>query len=458
MSSFFQKIFSGFSDSDEAPADRSERLEEYEQIFKLAKKKDLSPEKKAELEALYVQLIKKSDNVTSGQLQFLGLAEIKEKMGPQKWPRLQTKVYATAEEVIRKNISISDIHFLFKEDRYVIIFTQSSDEEINRKVGIISDEIMRRLALLDEDELQSLQIQQEITKVDVETFLDNDFHDMLDYVFKQYNPGSTANGNSLTDVPSARLLPEEQISLAYNYLPMWDLDKKTLTTYMCLAQEAGSDKPLFENYKALFQGKSQIEKSTIDLTMLEKIIEELERLEIDERSATLICPVQHETLYNFNSYDEFKSICQTIPNGQRESLIFQITNSGNFSLPAKDPFWFIPLLKDYCGGVFIDIPMRDGITFHGLKNSGAIGMGLQYAEILPNEDENVALLAGFIAQAKYFKMKKTFVHDVPNTNVAGSLAKMGFTYLSGPVVCGHTAQPERYLDRERQILLSKLAK
>jgi hypothetical protein len=457
MTNFFQKILSGLTGSEEAETpETSERLEEYEQIFKLAKKKNLSADKKAELETLYTQLIRKSDNVTSGQLQFLGLAEIKEKMGAR-WPKLQSKVYAAAEEVIQRYVTLSDIYFLFKEDRYVIIFTQSSDEEINRKVAAISDEIMRRFAEFEEEEMQTLQISQEIKKVDVETFLDNEFSDMLDYVFKQYNPGYQPGGLSL-DTPTARTAPKVEISLVYQYLPLWDVDKKSLSTFLCLSQDTEASRPIFEGYKALFQNKTLQEKTAFDIAMLERIVNELEKMEYEEREAVLICPVQHETLYNFSSYDEFKNICQTIPNSQRESLIFLVTNAENFSLPAKDPYWFVPLLKDYCGGVYIDVPMRENMVFSGLKNSGAAGMGVQYTSVMKTEEENLHLLSGFMSQVKYLRMKRTFAWDITNLNSAQSLARMGFSYLGGPAICGHSLQPERYLDNERRIILTNLAK
>ena len=119
--SFFQKLIKPFSNK--AVTGEDSRLEEYEQIFDLARKKYLTPEKKAELESLYAQLLTKSDNVASGQLQFLGLDEIKAKMG-DKWGRLQSLVHKTAEEVINEYVTSHDIYFLYKEDRFVIIFTQ----------------------------------------------------------------------------------------------------------------------------------------------------------------------------------------------------------------------------------------------------------------------------------------------------------------------------------------------
>ena len=456
MANFFKNLFSGFSKpTEEDSLETSERLQEYEQIFKLAKKKNLSDEKKAELEALYVQLMRKSDNVTSGQLQFLGLAEIKERMGPNKWARLQSKVYATAEDVIQRYVTLSDIYFLFKEDRYVIIFTQSTDEEINRKVAAISDEIMRRFAELDDEDLQSLQIQQEIKKIDVETFLDNEFSDMLDYVFKQYNPGYQPGGLS-TDAPSAHLLAKEEVHLSFHYLPLWDVDKKAVTTWFCISQQEGDEKPLFEGYKALFQKKTLQEKAAFDIAMLEKVVIELEKLEYEERKVFLICPVQHETLYNFSTYDEYKNVCQTIPNNQRSRLVFMVTNSENFSLPAKDPFWFIPLLKDYCGGVAVDIPMRENIIYPNLKNMGATGIGVQVLPIFPDEEKNLEILASFNAQARYMKMKKTFALNVETEEMANRLIGMGFTTLGGQAILPPTPEVGMGVDRVKQLSLYNL--
>lgn len=437
--SFFQKItaslFRPFADTPAEGEGTDSRLEEYEQIFALARKKFLTPEKKAELESLYAQLLTKSDNVASGQLQFLGLDKIKEKMG-EKWPRLQSLVHKTAEEVIHKYVTSHDIYFLYKEDRFVIIFTQSTIDEINDKVAMISNEIMQRLADLDEEELKTLEIKQEVKKLEVGSFLDDEFPDMLDYIFRQYNPLDTKPINAI--VPDIQNMP-----LDYAYRPLWHTGKNLLNGFLCLAREQGDERGDFEAYKSLFNGRPLAEKAVLDIRLLEKIIADFEAQHSRNKKLYLLCPVQHETVYNFNSYEEYRTVCQKIPANLRQYLMFFVTNSQNYSMPAKDTYWFIGLLQNYCAGIFVDLPMKETVSFHHLKHSGADAVGVLIKNAAAKESANLDILSGFHTKATNLKIPHSFAFDIQNETIAKSLVGMGFTYLSGPAICDSLPLPDR---------------
>lgn len=418
---------------------RDSRLEEYEQIFDLARKKYLTPEKKAELETLYAQLLTKSDDVASGQLQFLGLDKIKEKMA-DKWPRLQSLVHKTAEEVISKYVTSRDIYFLYKEDRFVIIFTQSTLDEINDKVAMISNEIMLRLAELDEEELKTLEIKQEVKKLEAGSFLDDEFPDMLDYIFKQYNPTDNKPANAV--VKTVQELP-----LTYLYKPIWSVEKNALNMFLCLAQGGHSaNDPAannFADYRALFNSRPLAEKTALDIRILEKVISDYVPENHQGKKMYLLCPVQHETLYNFGSYEEFRTACQNIPASLRQSLVFMVTNSENYSMPVKDTYWFISLLKNFCAGIFIDLPLREHVNFTSVKSSGADGVGFRIDDYEQDEEENMRLIKAFIAKAQAFRFKQNFVLDTPNEAVTRYMVDLGFNYLSGTAIGNNVTLPEK---------------
>ena len=443
--SFFQKFIKPFSGN--ATSGEESRLEEYEQIFDLARKKYLTSEKKAELESLYAQLLTKSDDVASGQLQFLGLDKIKEKMGA-KWPRLQSLVHKTAEEVINQYVTSHDIYFLYKEDRFVIIFTQSTLDEIHDKVAMISNEIMQRLALLDEDELKTLEIRQEVKKLEAGSFLDEEFPDMLDYIFRQYNPMESKPANSvINDVQS--------ITLNYLYKPLWSTEKNAVNSFLCLTRGDGDDTNDYRAYKAIFKNRPLAEKTALDIRVLEKVIADYNPENHQGKKMYLLCPVQHETVYNFGSYEEYRTACQNIPASLRQSLIFLVTNSEHYSMPAKDTYWFISLLKNFCANIFIDLPMKEHINFTSLKNSGADGLGFRLDQFYNDEEESFRLLKAFIAKAQAFKFKNNFILDIPSELITRKLIEMGFNYLSGPVIGGNIAIPEKGIRSPNEDILKK---
>lgn len=441
---FIDKITSAFKGKPE-PADS--RLEEYEQIFEQARKKFMTPEKKAELESLYAQLLTKSDDVASGQLQFLGLDTIKEKMG-DRWPRLQSLVHKTAEEVINANVTMHDIHFLYKEDRFVIIFTKSTIDEINQKVGLISAEIMRRLLELDGEQFKEIQIKQDVKKLEVGTFLDEEFPDMLDYIYQQYNPGPEKAESVAATGPDGKPL------LTYSYLPMWENSKSAITTYMCFAQKPNGPANIVDAYKSLYSGKSLGEKTALDMTILKKAIADFQTMESNGYKLYIICPVQHETLYNFTSYEEYKTLCQNIPASMRQFLIFMVTNSENYSLPVRDTYWFVPLLRNYCVQIFVDIPMQTDKNVQFLRNGKVDGVGFRF-ENDPELDVR-SVLADFNSNIRPLKMDRIFAYEVTTEESAKTLIKMGFEYLGGEAINASVPLPEGTYYNEREQYLSDL--
>jgi hypothetical protein len=440
--------------------------------FHQYKKKKLSNDKQAELEALYYQLLNKSEYITSGKLQFLGLDKIKTKMG-KKWAGLQEIVYETAEEVISKNISTNDIHFLYKEDSYVIIFTKSTMDEINEKVTFIAEEVRRRLFALDEDELKQLEIKQEVTKTETKSFLDNEFPEMLDYIFQQYNPNSGKQNTTKSseigtieigtqrhkqDVAIFKMTSTQKENLEFAYLPTWDVKRSALTTYICVSKNKTESTDGLNAYQLLFHGKSASEKVALDIAVLENIIHETELMERDGRKLVIMCPVHYETLYQFESYEAYKDILQKIKSTQTQFFNLLVMSPENNKLPAKDTFWFIKPLKAYCYNIFALVPAHQDLNYQMIKASGLDALGMRLNNQNSSEAENISQLNNLASKAKYFKIPKIFALDVSSLSVTTSLVCSGYDYLSGLAIHEQVSKPDTVHKYRYEELLSDIIK
>lgn len=431
-----------------------------------SKRSNLSPEKQAALEKLCNQLFKQKELITSGKLQFIGLAKIKRRMGKQ-WAGLSKIVYDTAEEVIDKYMDKGDIFIRYQDDTYIIIFARASLEEGQLKAAMIADEIRRRLFELDEEELRSIEIREAIGEIRTDFLVDKQFPDFLDAlaidlediaVQKEQEAEQKAEQEknfSLSELagvdieasdyrPKTSKPKKEAVlpaGLKFSYLPLWDVRRNALTTYLCLARGSANNSNLFDAYKALYKGQSGENKEALDLNILKTVKTELASMEKDGRKLLIACPVQHETLHSFESYERYKQIIQRIPPAQRQYLVFYVMNM-NDNLPPKNAYWFAAPLRQFCRHVFAEIPLRRDINFNYLRSTGVDVAGVRLDGIMGSEQETINLMMAFCTKAKTLKIPMTFVLGVTSLSLTTSAVCATFDFVGGPAVHDEVERPD----------------
>ncbi len=168
----------------------------------------LSEKKRKELFALCKQLLKNKAVVASGKLQFIGLENVKKRLG-KRWPGLRRVVYEIVDDIIEKHIDDSDIYFLYEEESYLIIFAQKSLEDGKKTVANIVTEVRERLFALDEKELRRLEIQETAGRFDVGSFMDLAFPEMEQDSFS----GAWVYKKQKIDHDDAPITPEDKSQL-----------------------------------------------------------------------------------------------------------------------------------------------------------------------------------------------------------------------------------------------------
>jgi hypothetical protein len=206
-------------------------------VITTPRKTHLSPEKQQKLENLYRQLLSNKELVTSGKIQFIGLEQIKKRMGAS-WAGLNTFVYKITEEIIIKHIDKTDLFLGYKDDVYVVIFTQASTEEAKEKMALITDEIRRRLFTLDEEELKRIEIKKSVKQIKTKSFLEGAFPEIIDtgfsddMLFKQKGQKISELYSEKMDVSAESYKAESSINaqglsaiynLNYIYIPLWEV-------------------------------------------------------------------------------------------------------------------------------------------------------------------------------------------------------------------------------------------
>lgn len=83
-------------------------------------------------------------DVAAGRFSLIGLAQIRQKLGPR-WPQLAQKVHAVAETVINRHLLKGDVFERCSDDSYLVLFARLDKAQADFKCRVISKEIARHL-------------------------------------------------------------------------------------------------------------------------------------------------------------------------------------------------------------------------------------------------------------------------------------------------------------------------
>lgn len=430
----------------------------------------LAPAKQAELDALCKQLFKRKELITSGKLQFIGLAKIKKRMGKQ-WAGLCKIVYDTAEDVIKEFIEKGDVFIRYQDDTYVLIFARASLEEGQLKAQLIAEEIRKRLYSLDEEELRDLEIRKAICEIRTQALIDLDFPDMIDFISNDHVEEPVQEEEPDIEISAVEVETKHarsinmdtdnigpRIKLHYSYIPLWDTQRGALTTYLCLARGSESEVCSFDSHALLYENKDAAQKDFLDHKMLEIVAHELEQMERDGRKLLVVCPVRHETVYHFDRYEKYKQLLSQIPAQRRQFLILLVMDIDKQEKITKDPYWFATPLKQFCRHVFAELPLRRDINFNYLRNSGVDAAGVRLQKDFGPEQQIITIMNSFSAKAKALKIGQTFVLDVSTLSLTTSVVCAGVNYIGGPAIHEAVARPDSVHRYHHEDLLSSFIK
>ncbi len=442
----------------------------------LSRKKNLTPEKQAELDSLFEQLLQKKELIVSGKLQLIGLSKIKSRLG-RRWLSLSKIVYQTIEDVLHEYTDNSDLSIRYREEVYIILFARLPKEEAIEKTRIIANEIRKRLFALDEDELRKMEIYNAVGVIKGELLGDQNISDFLDSYtadfegFKLPLDFDNAEIESPTEPPlSAESIDvaaddyrsgnkmqyaKQDITLAYSYQPLWEVKRNAITTYLCETKDAATQRTLFNAYNSAHDVDA-LHHLSVDIDILKHAIKELESMRAQNRKVLITCPVQYNTLHQFDSYETYKQEMEKIPQELRQYLIFHVVDTDE-NLPIKDTYWFAKPLRQYCRHVFAEAPLRRDINFKFLHNTGIDVAGIRLRnDIAMEEQEIIKLINNFSTRAKSFNIPLVFVLGVRSLSVATSAVCAGFDFIGGPAICGKVDQPDAIQQYNHGNLLNQI--
>src|SRR5690606_33996858 len=147
----------------------------------------------------------------------------------------------------------------YYDSSYIILFAQAGAQEARDKTALMAEEIRKRLFNMEEDELRNIEIARTVAAVRPASLKNSDFLDAFAVDWADTDAADDGaqgvpEGVSLhrlesVDVDTRRhrsvreSVEDVDVSalpdLSYAYLPLWDVRRNALTTYLCLPHGAG---------------------------------------------------------------------------------------------------------------------------------------------------------------------------------------------------------------------------
>jgi len=439
-----------------------------------------SPEKQKKLEALCESLFSQKELIATGKLQLIGLAKIRRKLG-KVWTGLQQIVYTEVEAAISKYMMPKDIFIRYKNDSYVIIFADAGLEEAQIKATLIAEEIKRRLFGHEEEELRKIETEEAVTVARTDKLkAAGSLAETMEIVFRDIEAEKEKPKKALplqegvdfvlpqtveVDPYSDRQKPgtieqekdKSDLSLTFNYVPLWDIKKNLLTTYLCMARKGQDDSSPLDGHENVFLGASPSEKTKSDILVLRIVAKELNAMAQDGRKLFIACPVHYETLSRADGYEKYIQECQKIPAEHKRWLIFLLLDLPAHTHQINIPKFSVPL-RQHCYAIHAQVPLDLKVDFALFRECRFEALGVRLGKTKGNEKQLIEMLNAFTEKAKKSYIKKTFVMDVASLSVATSAVCADYDFLAGPAIHDVVLQPDSIYRFKYESLFTDLLK
>ena len=241
------------------------------------------------------------------------------------------------------------------------------------------------------------------------------------------------------------------------YVPLWDVRKNGLTTYVCLAQSDEESVDAFDSHADLFSGLSVHDTISRDMEVLDLAYKELQKAKPGARKLTIMCPVHYDTLARADSRREYILKCQQIPKKYKEFLIFLLLKLPDDLPPNTIKMFSLPL-KNHCKELFAQVEMDLLLNFSILRECGFDALGVRLKHSGGGERQIISDLETFSENAKKAFVKKILALDVKSFSLTTSAIGADIDYLGGSIIHDVVDRPDSVHRFVHQDLFSELVK
>ena len=425
-----------------------------------------SEEKQNQIQDLCAKLFEQQELITSGRLQLIGLDKVKRRLGKM-WDGLRPIVYQTVEDAAEKFLDPQDLLIRYKDDTFLVVFAQDKGPIAEAKIMLIVDEIRKVLFEHEEEELRNIDVQSVVTDIKPLHFKDKNYtpealNEAVDiasikrkgHIQKKSGVASTAEpkDKKKVELPKAvevqtsysQNTPEQKKSKAIlksAYMPLWDVEKNALTTYIYQPSFA-------KNKDASKMSKDDVAK--LDIATLNEV-----KRQLDNKRLFLVCPVHFDTLSYGPNNEKYRIACQDMDKEQKQLLSFLIVDVPSDIDLRKDDFKSkITPFKNFSSSFWAEWGLRAKKEHFDILRE--IGFSVVAHKLNPHQDEawNINNMSAFVSMAQTSQIDHTAALGISSLSLTTSAVCNGFDYIGGSAIHDHVDAPDNIYRFENEDLFS----
>ena len=405
-----------------------------------------------------------------GQLQFLGLDEIKQQLG-DRWEKKKEFIRSLCQRTVKPHIGKSDLCLEYGELGFVILFGELSDETATIKCGLIKAEILRQLK--GDDELSSINVHTSVGDLASGGTSNASLLDLIEKA-RISKPKETADASSedrpgeagsASPAPEALEYSETQKKnfhqaqwasikstlqpgsdpfsindedqdrglegVDFGFLPLVNRKSGVISIFHCTAVRLDSFDRIINGHDVL--SGSEDEKSAIELDQLTLARAKIGLMDMTmrKRIALVSIPVSYATLSRPRARQDFMAGMKSVPAELQRYLVITLTGFPD-GVPAATLSEHVHLLKNNVRGIAARVQPETN-SLKVLKDAGVQIVGFKFSETEPVSEKMTQTMLAFKRNASKFGLS-TFVRNLKRKDLVRAAIDLDYDYFSGPAI------------------------
>ncbi|WP_339852484.1 hypothetical protein [uncultured Nisaea sp.] len=355
-----------------------------------------------------------ADALMAGNVEMLGLENLKEKFGPN-WTKVRGKVHLLTETIIKKIITPNDVYVLANAEQFIVLFGKDDKATANMKARQIAKEVNRRLHGSGPDSgLDGVTVKSMVFDIP------RDEPEKLTDVKALTQTVEDTRQEKQAEETEAFEQARDKIKLVY--WPVTNIRKRLVSMYRAelsvpdgMMSEAGSETGALE--------------CAMDISALQLAQAMLK--EAPKAKPFLLLPVHMDTLTNKQFRESLLAELKLLPEWAERRLFLYIKGLDD-DVPQTVLHNNFAYISPFCAG-FVGGFSRSFKRAEQLQGAGLIGSGCSTGDATEITPSLVEELSNFVVN-NHAGRNRIFVFNAPDLDTATTARKVHCDYVDGPGV------------------------
>jgi hypothetical protein len=271
-------------------------------------------------------------------------------------------------------------------------------------------------------------------------------------------PSPVATSSDNLEARAAGTRPaDEAVPLAaldgvrFLFRPILDVKRSVVFNFLCVPVMKTSGGRILSGESAIEGLGDRHVRMDYDLRLLKRVLDELVRVEAQDRRLLFTIPVHVDTVTSTAFRSEYVKLWRTLPLSLQRLAIFDLVGASD-GFPQSRLIEILPTLKPVARGVTLRMPLSAG---HSLSRFAGVGLHAISTEVPAGREDGMAQdLEKFeIASEKAHLL--TYLHGIRSGSLAQAAVGAGIAFIDGPAIGSAEANPKDALRFSMDDLYSK---